>query len=127
MPLKLSICTNSEAFLSSIRIIGRVPAGAEEFLRRRNGPDVGVDESNVRSNDGHAVGVGRVAGLAVDELKRSGCSIACALPDEYADRVVGPGQACHRQSPIDLEILSACTLKVSGPACPEELQVECII
>ena len=65
--------------------------------------------------------------LAVDELKRSRCSVAGPVPDEYADRVVGSGQASYRQRSVDLEIPSAGTLEVSEPVCAEELQIEGII
>jgi hypothetical protein len=111
----------------SIRIVGRVPAGREEFLRRRIDPNVGVSESNVRPNNGDGVRVSRIGWLAVDELKCSGGSVACRPTNEYSGRVIGTGQACHRNSSVDLEIPSACTLKVSEPARTDKLEIECII
>ena len=69
--------------------------------------DVGVDESNVQPNNGHLIRAGRVTWLAVDELKCPRCSVARPMPDEYAGRGVGPGQASHRERSIDLEITSA--------------------
>src|SRR5262249_14397520 len=122
MPLKRSFCTNP-----SIRIVGRVRVRREEFLRRRIDPDVGVDESNVRPNNRHAVRVGWVGWLAVDELKCSGRSVACRPANEYSGRVIGTGQACDRTSPVDLEIPSGCTLEVFEPARTNKLEIECII
>jgi len=40
-----------EHFLTSIRIVGRVHAGREQFVGWRIDPNVGVDESNVRPDN----------------------------------------------------------------------------